>query len=278
MRFVSTFLHLTFVLYAVVLTATPGLAASEQRSINFEANDYGFTGPDELAAGPTAVQIHNVGAELHHLQLVKLGKGKTAADFMEALRSHPFAFPDWVTFMGGPNAVIPGDKALAMQDLHPGQYLLLCLIPNDKGVPHVALGMQKSLTVTPAQRGAQRQRPKADVTITERDFAFELSRELRPGFLTVDVVNKGTIPHEVVLVKLMPGKSIEDFAQFGEHPVGEPPGQPLGGVVGLDAGHTASFALNFEPGAYGLICFFPDPESGAPHFAKGMMLQFAVKK
>ena len=278
MRFASTVLHLPFVVYAFVLAVPPGMAASQEASNNFEANDYGFTGPDRLSAGPTVIQIHNVGNELHHLQLVKLGKDKTAEEFMAALKNHPFAFPGWVTFKGGPNAVIPGDKAMAMQTLEPGQYLLLCLIPNEAGVPHAALGMRKALTVIPGQPGAQHQRHKAEVTITEQDFAFVLSRELRPGLRTIEVVNKGTIPHEVVLVKLMPGKSIEDFAQFGEHPVGEPPGQPVGGIVGLDTGHTASFSANFEPGSYGLICFFPDPVTGAPHFAKGMMLQFAVKK
>jgi uncharacterized cupredoxin-like copper-binding protein len=277
MRRGSTFLHLTFAVSAVVFAVQPGIAAQQEKVIAFEATDYGFAGPDRLSAGPTAIQIHNVGAELHHLQLVKLGKDKTAEDFMAALRSHPFAFPAWVRFMGGPNAVIPGDKAVAMQNLEPGQYLLLCLIPNETGVPHVALGMQKLLTVVPGQPRAQQQRPKAEVTITEQDFAFELSRDLRSGLRIIDVVNKGTIPHEVVLVKLMPGKSIRDFAQFGEHPVGEPPGQPVGGVVGLDTGQTASFTANLEAGSYGLICFFPEPESGTPHFAKGMMLEFAVK-
>jgi uncharacterized cupredoxin-like copper-binding protein len=277
MKISSVLGTMTLSLCAIVSVIPPDTGAEQPNAIRFEAKDYGFTGPDRLSAGPTAIQIHNVGAELHHLQIVKLGKDKTAEEFMAALRSHPFAFPAWATFMGGPNAVIPGDKAVAMQNLGPGQYLLLCLIPNETGVPHVALGMQKSLTVMPAQPRAQPQRPKADVTITEQDFAFELSRDLRSGLRTIDVVNKGTIPHEVVLVRLMPGKSIQDFAQFGEHPVGEPPGQPVGGVVGLDTGQTASFTATLEPGSYGLICFFPDPENGAPHFAKGMMLEFAVK-
>jgi uncharacterized cupredoxin-like copper-binding protein len=278
MKLASTFLHIACAVCALVLVAPLQTGAQQENAIAFEASDYGFTGPDRVPSGLTAVQIHNTGAQLHHIQLVKLGENKTAEDFTAALRSNPSALPAWLSFMGGPNAVTPGAKAVSVQNLEAGQYLLLCLIPNESGVPHVALGMQKSLVVTPTERPSQIRQREPEITITERDFAFDLSRDLRSGRQTIGVVNSGTVPHEVVLVKLVPGKSIQDFAKFGEHPVGPPPGQPLGGIVGLDAGHTASFTANLQPGTYGLICFLPDPESGAPHFSKGMMLEFAIKK
>jgi len=277
MRPASAFLHLAFAVCALVLLVPLRTAAQQENAIAFEASDYGFTGPDRVQSGLTAVEIYNTGAQLHHIQLVKLGDNKTAEDFTAALRNNPSTLPPWLNFMGGPNGVIPGARAVARQNLEPGQYLLLCLIPNEKGVPHVALGMQKSLVVMPTKRPSHTQPHKPEITITERDFAFELSREMRSGMQTIGVMNTGTVPHEVVLVRLAPGKSIQDFATFGEHPVGPPPGQPLGGIVGLDPGRTGSFTVNFEPGRYGLICFLPDPATGAPHFSKGMMLELAVK-
>jgi hypothetical protein len=277
MRFASPVLHLAFAVCTLVLVVPLRAMAQQENAIAFEASDYGFKGPDRVQSGLTAVEIHNTGAQLHHIQLVKLGENKTAEDFTAALRNNPAGLPVWLNFMGGPNAVIPGARAVSRQNLEPGQYLLLCLIPNENGVPHVALGMQKSLVVMPTERPSSTRQRKPEITITERDFAFELSQEMRSGRQTIGVVNAGTVPHEVVLVKLAPGKSIQDFAQFGEHPVGPPPGQPLGGIVGLDAGHTGSFTANFVPGRYGLICFLPDPENGAPHFSKGMVLEFAVK-
>ena len=48
-------------------------------------------------------------------------------------------------------------------------------------------------------------------------------------------------------------------------------------VVGLERGGHAFFTGQFEPGHYGLICFFTDYKTGAPHFAKGMVLDFDVK-
>jgi len=48
-------------------------------------------------------------------------------------------------------------------------------------------------------------------------------------------------------------------------------------VVGIERGGDAIFTAQFEPGRYGLICFFPDRTTGAPHFAKGMTLDFTVR-
>ena len=63
------------------------------------------------------------------------------------MAADPSRMPAWVTFVGGPNAVIPGQEAVATMNLAEGDYLLICLIPNKQGVPHLALGMQKPLSV-----------------------------------------------------------------------------------------------------------------------------------
>lgn len=39
----------------------------------------------------------------------------------------------------------------------------------------------------------------------------------------------------------------------------------------------ACLRMGFQASQDGLLCFFPDPESGAPHVAKGMTLEFTVK-
>ena len=253
-------------------------AKSENAVVTFEAHDYGFKGPDQIAAGLVTIQIVNAGSQLHHIQLIRLNGNKTLADFDTALRNNPSALPPWINFTGGPNAVIPGENAVATGNLPTGDYVLLCLIPNDKGVPHFALGMQKALRVASSPVISEGKRVRPQIRITQVDFAFGMSREITSGVHTIEVINTGLMPHEVVVVKLAPGASIQDFAKFGEHPAGPPPGQPVGGVGGLDNGSSASFTAKFEAGTYGLICFFPDPQTGAPHFTKGMMTEFTVKK
>jgi hypothetical protein len=243
----------------------------------FVAHDYGFTGPDRIPAGVTTMQIVNQGQDVHHIQLVKLLQGKTAADFSAALKADPSRLPQWVKFMGGPNAVAPGSQSVATMNLVEGEYLLICIIPDKAGAPHMALGMQKALSVK-GGKSALVSEPKAGTTITLRDFQFALSQPITPGLHTIGVMNHGTQPHEVVVVQLAPGASALDFVRAVEPGgSGPPPGTPIGGLVGMETGDHAFFTAQFEPGRYGLICFFPDAATGQPHFARGMTTEFIVK-
>ena len=243
----------------------------------FVAHDYGFTGPDHIPAGVTAVQIVNQGQDLHHIQLVQLLQGKTAADFSAAMKADPSRVPQWAKFMGGPNAVVPGSESVATMNLVEGNYLLTCVIPDKTGVPHMALGMQKSVVVK-GGNAALVSEPKAGATVVMHDFQFALSQPITAGVQTIGVMNHGTQPHEVVVVQLQPGASALDFVKSVEPGAsGPPPGRPIGGVVGMEAGDHAFFTAQFEPGRYGLICFFPDAGTGQPHFARGMTTEFTVK-
>jgi hypothetical protein len=243
----------------------------------FVAHDYGFSGPDRIPAGVTTMQIVNQGQDVHHIQLVKLLQGKTAGDFSAALKADPSRLPQWVKFMGGPNAVAPGSQSVATMNLVEGNYLLICIIPDKAGVPHMALGMQKALSVK-GGKSALVSEPKAGTTITLRDFQFALSHPITPGLHTIGVMNHGTQPHEVVVVQLAPGASALDFVRAVEPGgSGPPPGKPIGGLVGMETGDHAFFTAQFEPGRYGLICFFPDAATGQPHFARGMTTEFTVK-
>ncbi len=250
---------------------------AETRPVVFAAFEYGFTGPDRIPAGLTTVQLVNKGMDLHHIQLVRLLEGKKADDFFAALKADPSRFPAWIAFVGGPNAVIPGGESVATMQLAAGEYLLICLIPDQKGLPHVAKGMAKPVVVTGGTFSPVEE-PAADLTITQADFRFGLSTPISAGTRTIRVINEGVQPHEVVVVKLAPGATVKDFAAaFEPGASGPPPGKPIGGIVGMDHGGRAFFRTRFEAGQYGLLCFFPDPESGAPHVAKGMTLEFTVK-
>ncbi len=250
---------------------------AEGEPVVFVAKDYGFTGPESIPAGVITMQVVNKGKDLHHIQLVQLLQGKTAQDFHAAMASGASGFPDWVKFVGGPNAVLPGSNGTATMTLAEGEYVLICIIPDSKGVLHVALGMSKPLSVKGASKAVVSE-PKADMTITLADFTFSPSRSITPGPHMIEVMNRGGQRHELVLVKLNPGATAKDFgAAFEPGASGPPPGIPLGGVVGLESGGRAFFKAKFAPGNYGLICFFPDPATGKPHYMHGMTADFVVK-
>lgn len=269
----------------VLITILVGIGSTEGKAADMHmgepvvivANDYGFAGPDRILAGMTTVQVVNQGKDLHHVQIMQLTEGKTAEDFHAAMKADSAHPPAWAKLVGGPNAVMPGGKASATMALPAGQYLLLCLIPDSQGVPHVALGMVKPLTIEATTRPVALP-PRADAAITMTDFAFGVSQPIAAGTHTLHVKNMGKQPHEVVVVKLEAGKTIKDFgAAFAPGASGPPPGQAMGGLVGIEEGGSGYFTGRFEPGRYGLICFFPDSATGAPHFTKGMVSDFTVK-
>ena len=278
----SSFSFLSFSIVSALTLAGPNQVAlaggsTGKSMVAFVATDHRFAGPDRISAGVTTMQVINRGHDLHHIQLLRLAPGKTADDFRAAIAADASKFPAWVTFVGGPNAVVPGQEAAATMMLAEGDYLLICLIPSEQGVPHIALGMQKPLAV----RGGKAtviSRPKADITIITSDFHFRQSQPISAGTHTFEVVNRGSQAHEVVLVKLNPGVTARDFGAAVEPRTSTPPpGMPIGGVVGIEPGDQAFFTARFEPGHYGLICFFPDSVTGKPHFMHGMTADFVVQ-
>lgn len=82
-------------------TAWPDRAASGGESaatapglITVDANDYALNLPDRVPAGIVTFRLVNRGKEPHHLQVVRLERGKTAGDFIRAF-SDTAPMPAW---------------------------------------------------------------------------------------------------------------------------------------------------------------------------------------
>ena len=247
--------------------------------ISYDAFEFGFRGHDRLDPGMVNLQVVNTGKHPHQLQLVKLEEGHTAADFAAAVKAEPRRIPRWSRLVGGPNGVVEGERASTLQVLTPGDYVLVCWLPDPTGATHLTLGMTKSVTVT---AGTPKPVPEItpDVTITLADYSYTLSKPITAGTRTIKVINHGLQVHEALVVQLPPNASIKAFGETltpGRPPAGSSPGKPIGGVVGLAPGDHALFRMAFTRGHYGLLCLFPDHETGESHFEKGMTLEFDVK-
>jgi uncharacterized cupredoxin-like copper-binding protein len=254
--------------------ATPAQAAVPPRVVTVVARDFAFQVQDEVPAGLVTFQFQNRGANLHHMAIMKLDEGKTLQDLFAAFQAGG-APPAWAHDMGGPNAPDPGSDANATLMLEPGSYALLCFVDIPDHVPHLMKGMAKLLRVTPAVVPAASRAIAGDVTMTLTDYAFTLSKPITRGVHTIRVENPAAQSHEVELVKLAPGKTVQDLVAWIADPQGPPPGSALGGIAGMRYGVVQSFTHDFAPGEYGLICFLPGPD-GKPHFMHGMMQQFTV--
>jgi uncharacterized cupredoxin-like copper-binding protein len=259
---------------AGVAPAAP--AAAKPTVVTIHTNEFAFSAPKTVAAGTITFHMVNDGKQIHHVAIVKLLHGRTAADYMAALKN-PGPPPAWAVDVGGPNAAVPGGSSDATITLEPGRYALVCFIPSPGDpAPHLMKGMVADLTVTP--NSAASAEPAADVNVVLSDYKFTLSKPFTAGHHVVRVTNAASQSHEMLLVKLPPKETAAGVAAWVEDGrKGPPPAMPIGGTTQIAKGRSVEFPVDLAPGSYGLICFVPDMKDGKPHSAHGMTTQFVVK-
>lgn len=257
--------------------APAAASATALREVTITARDYAFEAPDTITGGPVVIRLVNQGPELHHVALARLDEGNDLQDVMDALAAGPGGPPPaWFVEVGGPNTPnAAGGESRATLDLAPGTYALLCWIPSPDGTPHVMKGMAKQLVVVPAAAPAAAI-AQAELQMELTDYAYKLSAPITAGTRTLNVTNSAQQSHEVLFVRLAPGRTAAEMAKFVEKPEGTPPGTIVGGTTGMAKGVSNQLTIDFTPGEYALLCFLPDAGDGKPHVAHGMIEQITV--
>ena len=283
----------------VVVACTPAGDADRDQPpvpnvVSLSTSEYAFQAPDTIPAGWTTFRMHNHGRELHYGHIVRLDSGRTVKEavdaYAEAIRTSG-PRPKWVTRFGGPGGTAPGDSSSVTQSLEPGSYVWICPVEDEGGNPHFGKGEFKAFVVhtatgVVADRAAP---PNATMVVHLKDFSFELGDSLRAGRHTIRVENTGIEPHDLALLRLAPGKTIEDVQRWlnperarrtGESEDPPPPLETLvtlaGGVAAIAPKMEVFFDANITPGDYVLVCMATAPD-GRSHIEHGMIQQFSVR-
>jgi uncharacterized cupredoxin-like copper-binding protein len=251
-------------------------AATAPNLVHVIATDYKLELPAKIPAGAVTMHLMNQGKQMHQAMIARFEDGKTIADLAGAMKGEGPP-PPWLKFVGGPNGIVPGATATTTSVLTPGQYAVFCVIPGADGTPHIAKGMIQPFEVTPSTGGAA-MLPAADDTVHLLDYAFQTAHPVTAGSHAFLVQNDGPQGHEIVLLKLAPGKTAKDFVAWATTGgmKGPPPAMPMGGVGTIDKGESAVFTADLAPGDYAFICFLPDAKDGKLHAQHGMATQFKV--
>ena len=273
--------------------AAPPVAAAPPNVVQLTSTEYAFQAPDTITAGWTTFQLANHGNEVHYGHIVRLDTGRTVQDlvdaYLEAIRTSG-PRPSWVTRFGGPGGAAPHGSAVVTQYLEPGSYVWICPVEDQAGDPHFAKGEVKPFVVVAAAEGTpQGAAPTATATIRLKDFSFEIDSALQAGRHTVRVENAGTEPHDLVLMKLAEGRTLNDIvawmnpeqARRPEQSDEPPPslesmGMPAGGHAAIRSGMDIFFDTDLTPGEYIVLCMATAPD-GRSHIEHGMAMQFTVR-
>jgi hypothetical protein len=194
---------------------------------------------------------------------------------------------------GGPGGAAPGESSTVTQYLEPGPYVWICPVEDAEGTPHFAKGEFKPFVVAAAgPAGADRAAaPEADMVIRLEDYSFAMDSAVRAGRQVIRVENAGVEPHDLVLMKLAPGRTAEDIrtwlnperARRADDKAGEPPpsfeelGTGAGGIAAIGSGMESFFEADLTPGEYVMVCMATAPD-GRSHIEHGMIRQIRVER
>ncbi len=249
-------------------------------TVSITAVDFGYIMPAEVnvQAGLVDIALVNNGSEAHQAQVARLNNGVTRRQVLDELvtkKNQTSAF-SLLTFAGGPDTISPGYGQETILNLTSGQYVLLCFVVGQDGVSHINKGMIHFFTVSSEQ--SQKTIPQTDGKIVMKDFSYDLPGVITQSHtLTLQVTNQGSESHELNIVKLAQGKSIQDITSFFQAPTGPPPFEEMGGLAAIMPGGSAWVKVHLEPGDYAAYSFIPDEKTGKSQLSSGMITPFTVQ-
>ena len=121
------------------------LAAEPDAEISIDLVEFAFNISATIPSGTQTVRIVNRGDQDHEAFLVRLAPDAIADDFIAFVLSEgpPPGLP-----LGGIQAIASGAGGFFTADFEPGNYALICFIPDEEtGTPHAFLGMVSEFTV-----------------------------------------------------------------------------------------------------------------------------------
>lgn len=227
--------------------------------------------PAQVDAGLVNVRLFNRSSGPQHVSILKVDRLDRAASISEYLRSGDWNVP-WINRMGGPESVLPGGVSSVAMVLEPGRYVIAQL-PNlsKPGAPLLLRDVEElSVTARPGAPGASTL-PAAVATIKMYEWNFTLDGPLNAGRQVVRVENTGQFEHQMQIVRLLPGRGIDQAVKWAENPSGPPPFEGAGGTTNLARGRSVNITVDLIPGDYALLCTTYNPLSKQLHSHHGMI-------
>ena len=187
--------------------------------------------------------------------MVKLRPGRTLADVRAAFEEAP---------LGGP---VEGTRyRITGTGVEPGEYALVCYIPDEQGRPYSSLGMVGGFTV---EGDEVTEVPEADVSFTATGDRTQGPKTVEAGETTIAVRNPSGSARKIVFLKLQPGKTLDDVEAFFDKLDEEGPadlsGSPLEFMTFVfDAEQARYLTVDLTPGQWAIAVQDPDHEDDPP--------------
>lgn len=247
---------------AAEATTLPEPIASEMPVMTVTMVDGQLSAPDEMPSGPVAFDNET---DLP-VEPVRLNDGVTFEQLTTTLAEDEEAVLDLVTLLGSTDNAV----GQIIYDLQPGQYVVADTSEDgDALTGPITVGEPSGATP-----------PPADVPVELVDFNFGIPSEIKAGPQLWQISNKGEQWHEMLIVKLNEGVTLDDvmaMVMSEDETSGPPPFEEVAMWSPLGPGSTAWVTWDLPAGEYTVLCFLPDLKGDfQPHAAHGMVANLTV--
>lgn len=121
------------------------VAPEDAEEVAIEIADNRYSLSSESITTPDVVfSLTNADDTDHEALVLSLAGGTTTDDL---LRNPGPSLPEGVTFIGQATIPAGANGMMVLADLPPGTYTIVCLLPDEEGLPHLASGMATEFTV-----------------------------------------------------------------------------------------------------------------------------------
>lgn len=252
---------------------TPISAVTTIPEVVIEITSGGLQIPTAIPSGLVNITYKNSTGAPTYPRVGWLQEERTVAEFEQALLADDL--PAIMEMVISPGAVdlAPGEEKETFVTLPAGE-ILLVNITDDGSPPQI-----QRITTTPST--AEVAAPVAEFTAGLSDFNFTMPDEIPAGAHLWEIRNSGQQWHELSILKLSEGASIDDILAMlaaGEDAEGTL-FEEVAFWGNMSPGITSWAVLDLPAGEYTVVCLLPDVTGSelAPHAAHGQVWTLVVQ-
>lgn len=257
-------------------TLIPLATAQAQRTLTVIATDSALQTPPSVPAGITTLRLQLAGKTRRDLTLHRVPAGTPPETVARGAAGRPERWFEQASF-GGP--AVPRDSAPdanATVDLRPGRYVLVSYEVDSAGRPRGDRYLWRDVTIIAGSVLIPARFAVPDAMIKLKDARIDVTGVLKTGQRTLQFDNVGARPHDAVIGRLKPGKTVADVARWDRDRNDEAPFVYVGGLTPMSAFVTAQTRLTLQSGMHVVFCTTKHTGERERDYKRGVLASFKV--
>jgi len=257
------------------LAFAPNAPLQAQRVLTVVAHDTSLEVAPTIPAGLATVRLELKSSVRRELIVHRIPAGTLAETLARDAAGRPSRWFEKWSF-GGPG--VPRDSARdasATMEMRPGRYLLLAYEVDAAGRPRGDRYIWTEIASVARNFLVPARFSDPDATIRVKDSRLDVVGVLRRGQRTLQVENRGARPHDLVVGRLKPGKTMDDVRRWdGDR--GDAPFVYVGSLTPMSADVTAQTRLVLQTGEHVVFSTMRHGGERDRDYQRGLLASFKV--